>query len=329
MTRQHLGNALDQPVVAELDGGQVDRNAPVAVALVDPYTHLPTGFIQHPLTDRNDQPGFFGQTDKAVRQQQPMLRMFPAQQGFSTDGLAVLGVELGLIEQAELTLFKGDSQVLEQLQLQARVAVHRHVKEAVTVLASTFGVIHRRIGVTQQLMLIDAIARVEHDANARRNLQILVRNAKGTGNQVDLLGGDPKGVIRLLQLHQQHKFVTTDARQGVLTVQVAAQALRHVLEQQVAHMVTKGIVDRFEAIQVNEHQRKTATLLCHFAHGLFNAVGQQCTVGQAGQGIVQGQLGEFLVGPGQGARELRRARFQASIKHRGQQSHRQHRQRGN
>ncbi|MNJ49158.1 hypothetical protein D3C77_443760 [compost metagenome] len=111
-------------------------------------------------------------------------------------------------------------------------------------------------------------------------------------------------------------------------MQVTAQAQRHFLEQQVAHVMTESVVDRLEAVQVDEHQRETTTLLAHFADGLVNAIGQQCAVGQPGQGVVQGQLGQFLVGPGQRARQFRGARFKAGIEYRGQQCHRQHGQGG-
>ncbi|MNP30690.1 hypothetical protein D3C76_1237740 [compost metagenome] len=124
MALQDLGHALDQPAVAELDGREVHGDAPVAVALVDPDAHLPTGLVQYPLANGDDQPGFLRLDDKAVRQQQAVLRVFPAQQRFGTDRLAVVGIELGLVMQAELALLQGHAQILQQLQLQARVAVH-------------------------------------------------------------------------------------------------------------------------------------------------------------------------------------------------------------
>lgn len=92
--------------MAELDGRQVNRHAPFAVALLEPLAHLPAGFIQHPLADRNDQAGFFRQANETVREHQAVLWVFPTQQGFGTDRQAGLGGELGLVVQAELALLQ-------------------------------------------------------------------------------------------------------------------------------------------------------------------------------------------------------------------------------
>ncbi|MCY1461070.1 hypothetical protein D9M71_786900 [compost metagenome] len=104
--------------------------------------------------------------------------MLPAQQGLGADRLAGLGVELGLVVQAELALFQGLAQVLQQLQLLAGIAVHRHVEEAVAVLAGALGVVHGGVGIAQQLMLVQAVARVQDDTQARRQLQVMLGHAE-------------------------------------------------------------------------------------------------------------------------------------------------------
>ncbi|MNM42014.1 hypothetical protein D3C81_528440 [compost metagenome] len=147
-------------------------------------------------------------------------------------------------------------------------------------------------------------------------------------DQVDLLDRHVHGIVGRLQFDQQHELVAAYARQRVLTVQVPTQARRHRLEQQVADMVAEGIVDRLEPVQIDEHQRKATALLRHFANGLLDTVGQQRAVGQRGQGVVQGQLREFLVGQGQRAGKLGSTGFEAGIQHRGQQGHREHGQGG-
>ncbi|MNI62911.1 hypothetical protein D3C73_1182490 [compost metagenome] len=121
---QRLGHALHQPCMAELQGRQVNGDAPMGVAQHIPLTHLPAGFIEHPFTDRDDQPCFFGKIDELVWQQQALSRVLPAHQGLGPNGLTVAGIELGLVMQAELLQFHGTAQVLQQLQLFARVAVH-------------------------------------------------------------------------------------------------------------------------------------------------------------------------------------------------------------
>jgi hypothetical protein len=111
-----------------------------------------------------------------------------------------------------LLLFERIAQVLQQLQLLARIAVHRHIEKAVAVLAYALGVIHRRVGVHQQFPGVLAVARIQ----AMPTLAEICSSCSATGtpiDQHDLAFGKAKGVIRLRQLHQQHELVAADARQ--------------------------------------------------------------------------------------------------------------------
>ncbi len=254
--------------------------------------------------------------------------MAPAQQGLGADRPAVGGVELGLVVQAELPLFDSDAQVLQQLQLLAGVAVHRRVEKAVAVFAGALGVVHRRVGIHQQFFGTLAVARVEGDTDAGGDLQVMVGHPERACDQADLTCRQSQGIIGFGQLHQQHELITADPRQSVLAAQVFAQAQGHVPQQQIAHVVTKGVVDRLETIQVDEHQGEAAALLLHPVHGLVDTISQQYPVGQSGEGVVQGQLGQFPVGQGQRLGQLGGAGFQARIENRRQQGDGQHRQGG-
>ncbi|MNI89298.1 hypothetical protein D3C73_1466850 [compost metagenome] len=101
------------------------------------------------------------------------------------------------------------------------------------------------------------------------------------------------------QLDQQHELIAADSGQGILVTHVLAQAQRHFSQQQIAHVMAERIVDRLEAVQIDEHQRKTAALRLHRRHCLLDAISQQHAIGQTGQGVVQGQLGQFTVGFGE------------------------------
>ncbi|MNQ60045.1 hypothetical protein D3C85_743120 [compost metagenome] len=220
------------------------------------------------------------------------------------------------------------AQVLQQLQLPARISVHRRIEEPVTVLAGALGVIHRRIGIHQQLLRRCAVAGIDRDTDAGGDLQIVLPDPERTRDQPHLPRGQAQGIVRLGELHQQHELVPADARQGVLAAQILTQAHAHLAQQLVAHMVTKGVVHRLEAVQVNEHQRKAAALLLHPLHGQVDTVGQQHAVGQPGERVVQGQLGQFTVGQGQGIGQLGGTRLKARIEDGGQQRDAQHRQSG-
>lgn len=110
--------------MAELQRRKVHGNTPILITLRIPEGHLPTGFIEHPLADRDDQAGLFRQLNKRGRQQQALLRMLPAQQRLGPYRNATDGVELGLVVQAKLLVLDGVAQVLQQLQLFSRIGVH-------------------------------------------------------------------------------------------------------------------------------------------------------------------------------------------------------------
>ncbi|VVN48414.1 hypothetical protein PS662_06109 [Pseudomonas fluorescens] len=113
-----------------------------------------------------------------------------------------------------------------------------------------------------------------------------------------------------------------------MTAQILTQTQADFAQQLIAHVMPERIIDRFETVQIDEHQGKTAALLLHPRHRLINAVGQQYPIRQAGQGIVQRQLGEFAIGFGQGLGQLRGASLEPCIEHRRQQGNAQHRQCG-
>ena len=250
--------------------------------------------------------------------------MLPAQQRFGPYRETTDGVEFGLVIQPELLVFEGIAQVLQQLQLLARVSVHRHIEEAVAILAHALGVVHRGIGVHQQLLGVTAVAGVQGNADAGGDFQRMLGHLERAIDQRHLAFSQAEGIIRLRQLHQQHELIPADTRQGVLAAQVFTQALADLAQQLISQVVAEGIVDRFEAIQVDKHQGEATALLLNGLHRLLNTVCEQGAIGQAGEHVVQGQVGQFLVRQGQGVGEYGGAGFQARIKQRGQQCNGKH-----
>ncbi|MOA43898.1 hypothetical protein D3C78_1661020 [compost metagenome] len=91
----------------------------------------------------------------------------------------------------------------------------------------------------------------------------MLGDPEGPCDQTDLTRREVQGVVLLVQLHQQHKLIATDPRQRVVTAQVFTQARCHLTQQQIAHVMSEGIVDRLEPVQIDEHQGKTAALFLH------------------------------------------------------------------
>ncbi|MDT4836609.1 hypothetical protein FQZ97_703160 [compost metagenome] len=87
----------------------------------------------------------------------------------------------------------------------------------------------------------------------------------------------------------EHEFVAAEAGQGVLLAHMAAQALGHLLQQLVAHIVAEGVVEILEVVQIDEQQGAVQLVASALRQGMLQAVEQQAAVGQAGEQVVEGQ----------------------------------------
>ena len=76
-----------------------------------PFDGLGAGSPQHPFADFVDQPDFLGQRDEQGGADRAMFRMVPANQSFETDRLFARSIDLGLVDDPELSLLKRHAQV--------------------------------------------------------------------------------------------------------------------------------------------------------------------------------------------------------------------------
>ena len=81
-----------------------------------PLGALLRGFGQDPVTDLDDQPALFGHGNERGRRQQPACRVNPADQRFEPAHAPGLGVDLRLVQQAELALLQRRADLVFQIQ---------------------------------------------------------------------------------------------------------------------------------------------------------------------------------------------------------------------
>ena len=96
-----------------------------------------------------------------------VARQPPAQQRFGADDAAVAQVDLRLVADHELVAFQRAAQLALQHQPLDRRGIHLRRVEGEGVAAVLLGVVHRRIGVADQVDDVLGIARAEGDADAR------------------------------------------------------------------------------------------------------------------------------------------------------------------
>ena len=155
-------------------------------------------------------------------------------------------------------------------------------------------VVHRGIGLFHQRPRVKRVGRIEADTDARRDEEIPVVQT------VRLLGGGEKFCRRhfraccIRNLGQHHReFVSAHARHGVRFAHRAAQVLRHLLQELVAHVMAQAVVDELEAVEVEEHDgHRAAAPPPRHRERLLETVPEQNAVGQAGQAVVVRLVGD-------------------------------------
>ena len=101
-------------------------------------------------------------------------------------------------------------------------------------------------------------------------------------HRVEQLAGDQRGVLGLGEvLDQDRELVAAQPRDRVGLAQAVAEPLRHDRQQAVAGAMAEAIVDRLEAVEVEDHDREQALVAPRPGQRALEAVLEQRAVGEA------------------------------------------------
>ena len=162
-------------------------------------------------------------------------------------------------------------------------------------LAAVLGQVHRDVGVAQQLFPAAVVvgdgqadagahavpAAVDDDRFGQRDLQPF---------------GDRPTVAQVAVLHQDRELVAAQPGRGVLRPQHVHQPLGDVDEHPVADPVADAVVDLLEVVEVEEqHHHVVLAAPGPTLHRVLEPVGEQATVGEPGEGVVERVMGQLLL----------------------------------
>ena len=85
-----------------------------------PVLTLLAGDLQGPPTDGDDRARCFGEGEQSGGRDRADAGMLPAQEGFPSDDLAAISIDLGLVAQIELPFLEGLQEVVVQFVAQLR-----------------------------------------------------------------------------------------------------------------------------------------------------------------------------------------------------------------
>ena len=262
--------------------------------LVAPAAPVLAGPLQHEAPELDDVTRFLGQLDELPRHQHAALGVPPARERLAAEQRARAERDDRLVLEEELAVGQRAADVGLEAQALAQRLLHVRLEHDVAILAGGFGVVHRDVGVAQQILGC-ALGRRERHAHADADLDVGLPDHERHAERFDQLGGGPLDIRQPVDAFEQDgELVARQPRHGIGGAHGADQPLRHRLQQPIARVVAERVVDVLEVVEVEEHDRHVAARAAGQRERVLDAIAEQVPVGEPGQRIVKRQLPQLL-----------------------------------
>ena len=212
-----IAEAAGEARAHELARRRVDGELDVEAEVL-PGTLLAARCVEHPFADRLDQPGVLGERDELAGRRPcrapgrssaraPRRRWAPGRQ-----------VVDGLVVELQLVARQRGAQARGQLEPAVRAVGVGRV-HGVAAAAGALGLVHRGVGVLEQVEGVRRVTRVEADADARAHLQLGAGDRERAMELIEQLGGDRLGdgqPVAGQVVEQEHELVAALAGERVV-----------------------------------------------------------------------------------------------------------------
>jgi hypothetical protein len=174
----------------------------------------------------------------------------------------------------------------------------------VAVLALAFALVHGDVRPPHELLgvFLAALAGAgRRDPDAGGHDRLVAVDLEGEGQVPFDPLRDLGGLADVFEVFEQHaKLVPGDARERVAGAQPGRNALGHRDQEPVARVVAQGVVEALELVQVHVQHRDPGRLspLCPAlgtGEGVDQTIRKERPVGQSGEGVVEGPVGELVL----------------------------------
>ena len=225
--------------------------------------------------------------------------MPPARQRLEAGDASRGEVDDRLVVELELAARDGAAQARRDLQARDDRGPHPLLVLDVGAAAAALGPVHRHVGVPEHLLRLVA---APADADARADAHPVVPTVNGCREGRDeALGGDHGvGAVR----EQHGELVAAEAGGGVRAPQAVRDPARHLDQHLVPGQVAETVVDRLEAVEVEEQHGDVGALAVGAHERLLEPVEEEGAVGKPGERVAE-RL-PHLVGGLRGAERERR-----------------------
>ena len=288
---ERRGNARREVAVAQLARRHVDRHRQLlgTAVVLAPDRELGEGLIEHVVVERADQTLLLGDGNELRRGDQPALGVAPADQRFEADRRLVEQAEDRLVEDVELARGERAAQVAgEAAGTREGVAPQSGVEHPRLVGAGALGLVHREVGVLEELGGVRAGVGAQHGADAGGHGEAVRGQFERRADLRDHALGDRQDVLVLAQrVAHQHELVAAVARDRVGASRDPSQTVAELDQRLIADVVAERVVDRLEVVDVEEEDGEAAGLALERRDRLVEPVGQRDAVEQPGHRVVQ------------------------------------------
>ena len=220
----------------------------------------------------------------------------PAQQRFKAGDFSAVEIDLGLEIQQKLVARNRVTEFLFKQQLFHRAFAHGRRVELEIIAPEFFRVVHRRIGIADHGVDIDIAGRRGRDADARRDKDLVAFELERPVHRFKNLPGHNSGACFLGKFCENYReLVTAEAADGILGAHARAQPPRNLQQQLVTNPVAERIVDRFETVEVDEHDAGAPAAALRLFQRMLQAVIKQHAIGQPCQTVMAGKELEILL----------------------------------
>src|SRR5882724_13561459 len=263
-------------LVPEFHRRDVHRHSTQGQACIQPGPGLLARFTKDPVADRKNQAAVFRDGNKLPRSDRPASRMRPAYQRFRAGNLACPQIDLRLIVQREFLPLQGAPQtLLDGLTLHGP-DIHGRLEILIALTPIFLGLVHRGVRVLDERFRIQAVIRIDAYANACGDVKIVLVDGMSLRRRLQHSSRANGSIFRLFHFRKQHdEFVASLPAYRVRAAYAIHQTFCDGLKKFVANGMPQGIVDVFEAIQIQEQDRDFFVMSRRQDDRLVNAVVEQ------------------------------------------------------
>ena len=289
------GDVVAQQRVGKLGRREVHGELEPGAAGVDPLpvAHLTARDREHRPADARHQARLVRDADEAFGLRQRMAGPVPAGQRLDRHELLRFEIDDRLVVHLDLVpldrLLESDHELVPR----PDTVEHPPVEARERALPVTLGLVHRQIGIPEDLLRGYATRQPVGDPDAGAHAHVPAGDSEGTIERVDQAHGDALSVIGIDTADENGELVTTEPGSEIDRADRGRDTAGDRDQELVAGLVAEHVVDDLEVVEVEE-QDGNRRVLIGLGQRLADLLREQRPVGQTRERVVVGAMAQLV-----------------------------------